>query len=153
MYSILLNIHSWLRWVVLILAVIAIVQALLGWLAKGKYGKLQNIIAASFVGTMHLQLIIGLLLYIVFSPITTAAFSDFGAAMKNSAIRFWAVEHIFVMILAVILVQLGRTFSKKSRTTVKKHRVSFIYFTIALVLMLSRIPFPWTSISRTLFPI
>ena len=141
MYPTFLFVHSWLRWIVLALAVFVIVRSLTGWLTNRPYLKTDNAIAASFIGTMHLQLIIGLVLYIFLSPMTKSAFLDFGAAMKNADLRYWAVEHIFVMIVAVVVAQIGRIRSKKASGNKKKHRLSFIFYFIALILMLSRIPF------------
>ena len=141
MYPTFLFVHSWLRWIVLALAVFVIVRSLTGWLTNRPYLKTDNAIAASFIGTMHLQLIIGLILYIFLSPMTKSAFLDFGAAMKNADLRYWAVEHIFVMIVAVVVAQIGRIRSKKASGNKKKHLLSFIFYFIALILMLSRIPF------------
>lgn len=141
MYETFLFIHSWLRWIVLVLALLVIVKSFLGWQGKKTYGKGDNALSASFVGSLHLQLLIGLVLYFFLSPITTSAFQDFGGAMKAASIRYWAVEHIFVMILAVIIAQIGRTRSKKAGTDVKKFKNATIFYLIALVLILSRIPF------------
>lgn len=141
MYETFLFIHSWLRWIVLVLALLVIVKSFLGWQGKKTYGKGDNALSASFVGSLHLQLLIGLVLYFFLSPITTSAFQDFGGAMKAASIRYWAVEHIFVMILAVIIAQIGRTRSKKAGTDVKKFKNATIFYLIALILILSRIPF------------
>jgi len=124
----------------LALALIATIKSLIGLFGKSEYAKLDNIFAASFVGTMHLQLLIGLILYIFLSPITASAFSDFGAAMKNSELRFWAVEHITIMIAAVAMAQIGRSKSKKASDNSKKFKLQVIFFGIALVLMLAGIP-------------
>ena len=141
MYDFFLIAHSWLRWITLILAVVVIFKSYAGWFGNGTYSKGDNGLAASFVGTLHLQLLIGLVLYVFLSPITSAAFQDFGAAMKDSAVRYWAVEHIFVMIIGIIIAQVGRTKAKKCYGDVKKFRIQAIFFTIAILLILSRIPF------------
>jgi hypothetical protein len=141
MYDPLLFIHSWLRWIFLILAVVVIAKSLMGWLGGKDYVKSDNILAASFVGTMHLQLLIGLILYFFLSPITAIAFEDFGAAMKNASVRYWAVEHISIMVLAVIVAQIGRTKAKKAQESIQKYKTQSIFFIIALILVLSRIPF------------
>ena len=141
MYEIFLFIHSWLRWIVLLLALLVIVKSFLGWQGKKTYSGGDNALSASFMGVMHLQLLIGLVLYFFLSPITTSAFQNFGGAMKAASIRYWAVEHIFVMLLAVIVAQIGRTRSKKANTDVKKFKNVTLYYLIALILMLSRIPF------------
>lgn len=149
MYNTLLFIHSWLRWIILALAVVVLVKSLMGWLNKGNYTKGDNALSASFVGFMHLQLLLGLVLYFVYSPITTNAMKNMGAAMKTPAVRYWAVEHIMMMILAVVIAQIGRSRAKKIQDAVRKHKVSFIFFAIAILLILSRIPFG--TLGRPLF--
>ena len=94
----------------------------------------------------HTQLVFGLLLYLFFSPITRSAFQDFGAAMKDSQLRYWAVEHSFIMILSVLIAQFGRIRTKKAHSALNKHRNTAIYFTMALILIVSRIP--WDQATR-----
>ncbi len=147
MYLTLLTVHSWLRWVVVILAAFVIIRSLMGWLSNSSYGKSDNAIAASFVGSLHLQLILGLILYFVYSPFGYAAFQmGMGEVMKNAPIRYWAVEHITTMILAVIIAQVGRSIAKKAKTSTKKHRLSFIFFSIAVFLIM--ISIPWNESGR-----
>lgn len=95
------------------------------------------------MGTLHLQILIGLLLYFFYSPITTSALKDMGLAMKVAEIRFWAVEHIFIMVVAVIIAQIGSIRVKKSSVSSKKFKLQAIFYGIALALILSRIP--WTD--------
>jgi len=123
-----------------LLLVLVLFRAWSGWLGKGSYQKIDKISGGMLVGFTHLQLIIGLLLYFVYSPITQAAFQDMGAAMKDSNLRFYAVEHTSTMIIAVVLIQLGRTFSKKAKTDIEKHKKVAIYTTFALLLIVSRMP-------------
>lgn len=146
------NVHSWTRWLVLLLALVVIFKAISGWLGKKSFTKQDNILGASFVGSMHLQLLLGLLLYFVFSPMGLNAISTMGmgAVMKNADMRYWAVEHFSVMILAVILAQVGRTLSKKTATDWQKHKKSAIFYGLALVLVLSRIPWDSTRLFRGL---
>lgn len=140
MYEVFLSIHSWLRWIILLASIVVIVKSLAGLFGGGEYKKLDNILAASFVGFMHLQLLIGLVLYVFLSPVTTSAFQNMSEAMSDPAIRYWAVEHITVMILAVVAAQAGRSISKKSDDSVVKFRFQAIFFGISLFLMLTRIP-------------
>lgn len=141
MYDIFLFLHSWIRWVVLLLAMSVIIKSFLGWKGKKHYGKGDNTLSASFMGFMHLQLLIGLVLYFFLSPVTQAVFTDFGGAMKEASQRYWAVEHILVMIIAVVIAQIGRTKSKKGGSSASKFKTATIYYMIALIIMLSRIPF------------
>lgn len=140
MYTALLHSHNLIRWILLILLIFVLFRAWTGWLGKGSYQKIDKITGGILVGFTHLQLIVGLLLYFVYSQITQAAFQDMGAAMKDPNLRFYAVEHILTMIIAVVLIQLGRTFSKKAATDVEKHKKVAVYTTIALLLILSRMP-------------
>jgi len=140
MYTALFHSHNLIRWILLILLIFVLFRAWTGWLGKGSYQKIDKITGGILVGFTHLQLIVGLLLYFFFSPITQAAFQDMGAAMKDSNLRFYAVEHILTMIIAVVLIQLGRTFSKKAATDIEKHKKVAIYTTVALLLILSRMP-------------
>jgi hypothetical protein len=140
-YHAVLFVHSWLRWLVLLVAVWVCIRAYLGWFSNRKFVKGDGMAGGMFVGLMHLQLLIGLLLYFFLSPLIQTAFTDFGAAMKNKELRYWSVEHMAVMVLAVIVAQIGRIISKRAVVDQKKHQTAALYFTIALLLMLSRIPF------------
>jgi hypothetical protein len=79
-------------------------------------------------------------LYAFVSPVTKTAFNDFGAAMKNADLRFYAVEHILMMVIALVLVHIGRAKSKKDVAPWKKHRSAAIFYGIALLLVLAGIP-------------
>jgi hypothetical protein len=140
MYPILLGLHNITRWLVLIVGILAIVRAFMGWSGKRPWTGLDNSAGLFFTISMDVQLLLGLLLYGVFSPITTGAFADFGAAMSNPDARFWLVEHIFMMVLAVILAHVGRSLAKKAPTHVAKHKRAAIFFTLALIVVLAGIP-------------
>lgn len=140
MYKGLLHTHNMFRWLVLLALVLAISFAFIGWFKKRDWNKKDNITGLILTIFMDIQFLVGIILYAFVSPLTKAAFSDFGAAMKNSALRFYAVEHILLMIIALILVHIGRSKSKKVVAPWKKHRVAAIYYGIALVLILAGIP-------------
>ena len=138
-YSIMFHAHSGLRWLILLLAVVLVVKSLIGLFGGGKYSKLDNILSASFVGFMHTQLLLGIYLYFTSSLVKTA-FLDFGAAMKDSELRFWSVEHISVMILAIVAAQGGRSIMKRASDDSVKFRFQAIFFGVSLLLMLFAIP-------------
>lgn len=146
MHTTFLFIHSWLRWIILALFLVTIIKSFIGMSSGKEYGKGDNALAASMVGTLHLQALIGLLLYFIFSPITTNAFGGDVSPMKDAGIRYWAVEHIFMMIVAVVVAQVGRSKAKKKTDSSAKFKTQAIFFTIALVLILSRIP--WGEAER-----
>ena len=140
MYTGLLHTHNMFRWLVLIVIVLAVVFALVGWINKRDWNKKDNITGLILTIFMDIQFLVGIILYAVVSPITKAAFSDFGAAMKNADLRFYAVEHILMMVIALVLVHIGRSKSKKTVAPWKKHRVAAIFYGIAFVLILAAIP-------------
>lgn len=139
-YTIFLHAHSGLRWLILISAVAVILKSLIGLFGGGKYAKLDNILAASFVGLMHLQVLIGLVLYFI-SPIAKEARNaGMSGMMADPALRFWGMEHLVMMILAVVAAQVGRSLSKKAQSDHVKFRYQSIFFIVSLLLILFGIP-------------
>jgi hypothetical protein len=129
MYSFLLHTHSGLRYLVLLAAIIVVIKSMAGWLGGGSYSKFDKIIAPAFVGLMHLQLLIGLILYFIYSPFVTYN-------MKNPVERYWSVEHIALMIFAVVAAQVGRSISKKAKDDRVKFKFQAIFFGISILLVL-----------------
>jgi len=140
MYTGLLHAHNGLRWLVLLALVTAIILALTGWFGKREWEKGDKLTGLLLTIFMDLQFLTGVILYAFVSPITKAAFNDFGAAMKNADLRFYAVEHILLMVIALVLVHIGRAKSKKAKTPLAKHHSAAIYYGISLVLILVAIP-------------
>ncbi len=140
MYTALLHTHNMFRWLILIVIVLAVVFAFIGWFNKRDWNKKDNITGLILTIFMDIQFFVGIILYAFVSPITKAAFSDFGAAMKNADLRFYAVEHILMMVIALVLVHIGRSKTKKAVAPWKKHRAAAIFYGIALLLILAAIP-------------
>src|SRR5204862_5721089 len=114
MYSLVLLLHSWLRWAVLVAGVYATFAAAAD--STGVRAARTDRAGLAFVTLVDIQLLLGLILYLVLSPFTKEALANFGAAMHNSGLRFWAVEHSMTMLLAVILVHVGRVLARKAKT-------------------------------------
>lgn len=140
MYTGLLHTHNLLRWLILFTMIAALVFAFTGWFGKKDWTKKDNLSSLLLTILMDLQLVIGLILYFFVSPITKAAFTDFGAAMKNSDLRFYAVEHLLLMVIALVFVHIGRIKSKKALVYVDKHKAAAIWYGIAFILILAGIP-------------
>jgi len=135
MHPFLQTLHSYNRHLLLAALIFVLIRAYTGWLNRKPYEKLDNTAGAALLGLTHLQLLLGLIMYAFTSPLTKAAFENFGMAMKDPNARYWAVEHISAMLIAVVFIQLGRTFSKKASTDLDKHKKSAIYTSIALVII------------------
>ena len=139
-YTAFLHIHSTLRWLVLILSIIVIAKYLSGLLGNKAWKKSDNLLGIIYTSVFDIQFLAGLILYFFVSPTTKMAFTDFGAAMKDSQLRFYAVEHFSLMILALIFVHIGRAKSKKSSTDHAKFKLALVFFTIAIALVIAGIP-------------
>ena len=151
MYTFTLFLHSWNRWLILIAGIIVLFSAIKGLSAKTDYSSFQKKWSLIFLGSLHLQLLVGLVLYFFLSPVTMQAMSNFGAAMKDPLLRFFAVEHTFVNIIAIALVQTGSILVKRTSGSMGKHRKSLIYCGIAFILILAMIPMGMMGVSRPLF--
>ncbi len=147
MYPTILAIHNILRWAVLILGILVVIKALIGWFGNKEWAKLDDQLGLGFTISLDVQVLVGLLLYFIFSPLTKTGFSDFGAAMSDSGVRFFLVEHSFLMIIALALAHIGRSRAKKADTAVAKFKNSAIFFGLSLLAVL--IGIPW---DRVLLP-
>lgn len=134
MYSTLLILHSVLRYVVLILIIILVFKSLAGWMNRSAYTPTDNKLSLFTLILTHIQLLLGLVLYFV-SPFV--AFSS--ETMKDPLARYWTVEHITIMLIAIVLITIARSTSKKLPDGVARHRRLFILNAIALTLILAGI--------------
>jgi hypothetical protein len=150
MYTTVLLLHSWLRWLALIAGIGATVTAARNTAGPGGTARLDRW-GMALVSVLDLQLLLGLLLYLVLSPNMAAIRADFGASMKDPAARFWAVEHITMMLLAVVVVHVGRVVGRKAANPEAKRVRQFICFGIATALMLLATPWPGLRAGRPLF--
>jgi hypothetical protein len=140
MYSIISTVHIVLFVLVFILGINVIARALRGRSNNALFTDADRKAGLFFMISLHTQLLIGLALYFFLSPITQLAFTDFGAAMKDSQTRLVAVEHISVNIIAVVLATVNNAKNKKAIADAAKHKNALIFTIAALVLILSRIP-------------
>jgi len=136
MYTGLLHTHNLFRWLVLAALFVSVFLAFTGWFGKRGWKKTDNISGLFLTIFIDLQFLIGIVLYAFVSPVTKSAFMDFGATMRNDDLRFYAVEHILMMIIALIIIHIGRSKSKKAAEPVKQHRTAAIFYTLALVLVI-----------------
>lgn len=151
MYDTILMLHSWLRWLVLGLGLWAIYLNYTGWKSGSNTFDQNKKWNTWFVASLHTQLILGLLLYFGVSNLMKDILSDFGAAMKNSESRFWAVEHMLGMIIGIAVAQIGSIKAKKQATDAMKCKTAFIWFTIGLLFILLMIPFGIWNVERPMF--
>jgi len=142
--------HNILRYVVIILLIIAVIKSFAGWLGKKPYTPVDNKVSLFLLISAHLQLLIGLGLYFI-SPLVESALADMPTGMKDVTLRFWAVEHGLSMILGIVIITLGRIMGKKGKNDLIKFRRQAIFFVLAMILIFSAIPWPWSAVSRAWF--
>lgn len=143
MSTFLLILHSWLRWLILIAAIWTIIQAISGMAARRPYKAADHKSSLFFSVFMDLQFLIGIILYFVDGWAKKWTGGQLKEVMGNSAQRFFTLEHIIMMIIALILVHIGRSVVKKTSLDQKKHSKSLIYFGVAFLLILLAIPWPF----------
>jgi cobalamin synthase len=133
-YEIFKDLHSGFRYVVFVLVLLAIIQSLLGWLGKKPYTEVNRKINLFALISAHTQLLIGIILYFL-SPLVQFN-SD---TMKNDTTRYFTVEHWVMMIIAIILITIGHSKSKKIILPESKHKTIAIYYIIALLIIIGAI--------------
>lgn len=133
MYKILLGLHSGIRYIVIIIFALALIMALVGLFGRKPYTATNRKVNLFAMISAHIQLLTGLILYF-FSP--KVMFSDMGTAMKDPSLRYWTVEHLVMMIFAVILITIGHSRSKKVVDAFNKHRAISLFYGLALLVIL-----------------
>jgi cytochrome c biogenesis factor len=141
MYTLFLAVHNILRWVVVILAVLALVRAYRGWLGGREWTPADRKTGSFFAISMDIQLLLGLILYFLLSPLTRPVLEgQMGLVMGNPEMRFFGVEHIFYMILGVVFVHAGTILSRRANDPFNKHRRAAIFFTLVALTLVVGIP-------------
>ncbi|MFU8771915.1 MAG: hypothetical protein ACNA8H_05790, partial [Anaerolineales bacterium] len=133
-------IHNIMRWLVILLALFALYSAYRGWIGKREWKNSDRLSGLFFTISLDIQLLLGIVLYFFLSPLTQGALQDFGQAMAVDELRFFALEHAFIMLLAVIIAHLGNFLVKKAPEAVAKHRRAAVWFTLAVLVLLVGIP-------------
>jgi hypothetical protein len=151
MYPFVLTLHSLLRWLVLVFGLLACARALTGWTGGRPWTRPDERAGLFYMISLDVQILIGLLLYFALSSFGAIVFQDFGAAMRTPQLRFWAVEHVTMMLLAGVLAHVGRVMARKAPTDAARHRRVAICFALSLLLLLLGIPWPGTANARPLF--
>ena len=142
MYTGLTHAHSGLRWLVLLFLLLAIISAYRAWKGGGSLSKMPLF---ALIAT-HTQLLTGLVLYFI-SPYVS--FEE--GFMKQAVTRFYSVEHITLMLIAIVLITVGYSKAKRKATDEAKGKTTFTFYLIALILILLAIPWPFRGLGTGWF--
>jgi len=150
MYNGLLHLHNLMRWVVLIFALRTIIRSLGGIGTKKVFTAGDKRVGLFYMISCDIQLLLGLGLYIIQKWYQVLVS---GGAMKNPTLRFFAVEHIVGMLIALVLVHIGYAATKKNIPDAVKFRRLFWYSLLSFIIILAMIPWPFReAVSRSWFP-
>ncbi|GHA36032.1 hypothetical protein GCM10007103_16870 [Salinimicrobium marinum] len=146
MYSTVYFIHSWWAYLVVLVLIIASVNALIGLFTKRDYNANDFRISLFTLIVSHIQLLIGIVLFFVAPYFQVLLNSGMGEVMGDSTLRLYIVEHPLMMIIAVVLITIGYSKHKKKLTSNPKFKMLAIFYTLGLLFVLSRIPWAtWLS--------
>ncbi len=144
MYNVVLVLHNWVRWVVLLFAVLALGRAYWGWLGKRAYAGVDRRLGMAFTSALDFQVLLGLLLYFFLSPLGIRAF--FNSGLQQSGGLYFALFHELLMVAGVGLAHMGSMLPRRVQDAAQKHPRAALFFTLSVVVIL--IAIPW---SRPLF--
>ncbi|MEP7141346.1 MAG: hypothetical protein ABI707_00690 [Ferruginibacter sp.] len=144
--QVVLVLHNLLRWGVLLFGLWTLLNALTGVFAKRKFTAGDNRGNLLFMICCDIQLLLGLILY--FNNAWFDRLRDLGNNMKDPYYRFFTMEHMSMMILAWILVHVGRASVKRASTDAAKHKRMLLFFGIAILLILAAIPWPFRELFK-----
>ena len=148
MQTTVLVLHSILRWAVLIFGLLTVLNALTGIFKKRPFTESDNKSNLFFMISCDIQLLLGLILY--FGNDWFDKLKNFSEYKANGAVRFFIMEHLSMMLLAWVLVHVGRVAVKKAGTDAAKHKKMLLFFGLALLLILAAIPWPFREAGRPL---
>jgi hypothetical protein len=136
--DILIRVHSAWRWIVILLVLAAIIKAFSGLGGKKDYTEGSRKLMLFAMVSFHIQILMGLVLYFLSVHVIFEA-----GVMENPLQRFFTVEHISLMIAAMILLSVGHSRSKKREDAKAKYKQIAIFYTLSFLIVLAAIPWPF----------
>jgi len=145
MYAVILALHSLTRWLVLLSLIYVIYRSYKGWASDKEYSSFDNGVRHWSATIAHIQLILGLWLYFI-SPVTSYFLHHYKVAVHEREIRFFGMEHSSMMILGIIVITISSILAKRQRTDKGKFKTLAIGYTLALFIILSSVPWPFSPL-------
>lgn len=151
-----LHLHSVLRWVILILLLVAIYKSFVDRRKAFTPGHKKT--GLILMICCDVMLVVGLYQWAFGTTwgLISIKARGFSAVMKDPVARFFSIEHTTAMIIAIVLVHVGYNYSKKNIPDSLKHKRTLLYFGLALLIILISIPWPFREVgsltNRTWFP-
>ncbi len=140
MYSIVQQIHSIIRWIYLAGLLGATLRAWYGWRGNRTWSKMDNQLTLSLMIVADVQMLTGVMLYLVLSPITKEIWNDFYGVFYKAAFQFFGIYHLLVMLSSIFLVQLMRKLNQTADSNITRFKQSLLILSIALLVTILAIP-------------
>lgn len=134
-----LHAHSGLRYLVIIFLLGALIRSIAGLAKQNNWGRWDELFSKLLIIFTHLQLILGLAFYFFVREYHTQ-FSNMSSVMGDGDLRFKVVEHGLTMLVAIVLITIGRSKSKRAESHLKKHKLATIFYGIAFLLIILGTP-------------
>jgi hypothetical protein len=135
-YSIVFTTHVFVSVVTLLAGFFTVVRSVFGWIMKKNYTRLDFVSSLVFTLALYMQLVLGFMVYILLRASLKAPVFEIPNSANDASLRFWAIEHIALMIFALFLTQLGRFYIKWSTASIKRFRASVFYYGTSLFLII-----------------
>jgi len=146
MYQVLLPLHSLIRWLVLIALLFAIFRAYRGKVNKQPFSGFDHAVMMVSLKIVQVQFCIGIALYVL-SPVVKYFLYNFKEAVHFREVRFFGMEHITMMVLAVAVITIGSDKVRKAQDDQQKYKIMLLWFSIGLLLILSSIPWSFSPLT------
>lgn len=143
MVETLIYFHSLLRWLVLFALLLAIYRAFRGLSARQVFSKTDNAIRHWTATIAHVQLVVGITLYTQ-SPVIRWFWGNFSEAVKNPDTLFFGLIHSLLMVTAIVVLTIGSALTKRRTTDAEKYKTMLTWFSLALVIILIAVPWPFS---------
>ena len=136
LYTFAFNIHIYISTITLLSGILTQVLSIQGWIKKRNYTRTDQWSSLIFNIGLYLQLILGFIIYFTLRTSLEGAMWEVPDTENDASLRFWAIEHIALMIFALFLTQMGRVFIKRASQPIRIFKASVFYYGTALLLIL-----------------
>jgi len=136
LYTVAFKIHIYISTITLLSGIMTLVLSIQGWSKLRDYSRIDQWTSTIFNIGLYFQLILGFIIYFTLRTSLEGTLWEVSNTENDASLRFWAIEHIALMIFALFLTQLGRIFIRRALQAVRKFKASLFYYGASLVLIL-----------------
>ena len=151
MYTLALTLHSWTRWLLVLIAALACVRSVYALVRGLEHSPADSALARGFAGLLNLQLVLGILLYGLLSPVVRTGLADLSTAMASASLRFFVIEHQVAALVAIGIGHWGLHRARKAIDDRQRHRRILWGAGGCLLMIVIAIPWPILPYGRALF--